>query len=68
MCSHVSDLNAKLNAYKNTVKLLKQGYRFHKLRKVFVIYHRHHELGSKFKVGLKNISHLGLSKQEFMVT
>ena len=37
-------------------KLLKQGYRYHKLRKVFSeFYRRHCELISKFNVGLKSL-------------
>ena len=33
MCSHVDDFNARNKCL--TAKLLKQGYRYHKLRKVF---------------------------------
>ena len=45
---------------------LKQGYRYHKLRKAFSkFYRRHYELISKFKVGLKSLLHHGLSEQEF---
>ena len=33
VCSHVEDFNARNNCL--TAKLLKQGYRYHKLRKVF---------------------------------
>ena len=40
-----------------TAKLLQQGYRYHKLRKTFSkFYRRHHELISKFNVGLKGTS------------
>ena len=70
VCSHVDDFNARnkcLNA-----KLLKQGYWYHKLnRKVFSkLYRRHHELVSKFKVGLKSLLYQALSEpnQNFMVT
>ena len=49
-----------------TAKLLKQGYRYHKLRKAFYkFYRRHYELISKFNVGLKSLSHQGLSEPEF---
>ena len=56
---HVEDSNARnkcLNA-----KLLKQGYRYHKLR----VYRRHYELISKFNVGLKSLLHQGLLEPEF---
>ena len=49
-----------------TAKLLKQGYRYHKLRKAFYkFYRRHYELISKFNVGLKSLLHQGLSEPEF---
>ena len=49
-----------------TAKLLKQGYRYHKLRKAFSkFYRRHYELISKFNVGLKSLLHQGLSEPEF---
>ena len=48
-----------------TAKLLKQGYRYHKLRKAFSkFYRRHYELISKFNVGLKSLLHQGLSEPE----
>ena len=54
-----------INAFK-TSKLLKQGYRYHKLRKAFSnVYRRHYELISKFNVGLKSLLHQGLSEPEF---
>ena len=41
-------------------------YRYHKLRKAFSkFYRRHHELISKFNVGLKSLLHQGLSEPEF---
>ena len=58
VCSHVDDFNTR-NKYL-TAKLLKQGYRHHKLRKAF-----HYELISKFNVGLKSLLHQGLSEPEF---
>ena len=49
-----------------TATLLKQGYRYHKLRKAFSkFYRRHYELISKFNVGLKSLLHQGLSEPEF---
>ena len=48
-----------------TAKLLKQGYRYHKLRKVSKFYRRHFYLVSKYNVGLKTFLLQGLSKPEF---
>ena len=50
-----------------TAKLLKQGYRHHKLiLKAFSkFYRRHYELISKSNVGLKSVLHQGLSGPEF---
>ena len=45
---------------------IKQGYRYHKLRKAFSkFYRRHYELISNFNVGLKSLLHQGLSEPEF---
>ena len=64
VCSHVDDFNTRNKCL--TVKLLKQGYRYHKLRKAFSkFYRRHYELISKFNVGLKSPLHQGLSEPEF---
>ena len=61
---HVADFNARNKSL--TAKLLKQGYRYHKLRKTFSkFYRRHYELVSKFNVGLKTLLHQGLSEPEF---
>ena len=50
VCSHVDDFNTRNKCL--TAKLLKQGYRYHKLRKAFSkFYRRHYELISKFNVG-----------------
>ena len=55
VCSNVDDLNNR-NLFL-TAKLLKQGYRYHKLRKAFSkFYHRHSELIVKYNIGLKNTS------------
>ena len=63
-CSHVKEFNAHNQCL--TAKLLKQDYRYHKLRKTFSnFYRRHNELVSKFNFGLKSLLHQGLSKPEF---
>ena len=49
--SYVADFNTRNKLL--TQKLLKQGYRYHKLRKTFSKFHRrYHDLISKFQVGL----------------
>ena len=64
VCSHKEDFNAHNKCL--TAKLLKQGYRYHKLRKAFSkFYRRHYELISKFNVELKSLLHQGLSEPEF---
>ena len=64
VCSHVDDFNTRNKCL--TAKLLKQGYRYHKLRKAFSkFYRRHYELISKFNVGLKSLLYQGLSEPEF---
>ena len=64
VCSHVDDFNTRNKCL--TAKLLKQGYRYHKLRKAFSkFYRRHYELISKFNVGLKSLLHQGLSEPEY---
>ena len=53
--SYVADLNTHNKLL--TQKLLKQGYRYHKLRKTFSkFYRRYYDLISKFQVGLKSIA------------
>ena len=67
VCNHVADFNARNECL--TAKLLQQCYRYHKLGKIFSkFYHRHYELISKFKVGLKTLLREGLRNQNFMVT
>ena len=64
VCSHVDDFNSRNKCL--TAKLLKQGYRYHKLREAFSqFYRRHYELISKFNVGSKSLLHQGLSEPEF---
>ena len=64
VCSHVDDFNTRNKCL--TAKLLKQGYRYHKLRKALSkFYRRHYGSISKFNVGLKSLLHQGLSEPEF---
>ena len=64
VCSHAEDFSSRNKCL--TAKLLKQGYRYHKLRKGFPkFYRQHYELISKFNVGLKSLLHQGLSEPEF---
>ena len=49
-----------------TAKLLRQGYRYHKVRKAFSkFYRRHFDIVSKYNVGLKTLLLQGLSEPEF---
>ena len=64
VCSHVEDFNARNKCL--TAQLLKQGYRYHKIRKAFSkFYRRPYKLISKFNVGLKSLLHQDLSEPEF---
>ena len=64
MCSNVDDFNNR-NLFL-TVKLLKQGYRYHKIRKAFSkFYHRHSELIVKYNIGLKTLLPQGISEPIF---
>ena len=57
--SYVTDFNTRNKLL--TQKLLKQGYRYHKLRKTFSkFYRRYYDLISKFQVGLKSLLRQGL--------
>ena len=64
--SHVTDFNNR-NKFL-TAKLLKQGYRYHKLRKTFSkFYRRHFELIEKYHAGLKkNLCNKVFIIQNFM--
>ena len=45
---------------------LKQGYRYHKIRKAFSkFYHRHSELIVKYNIGLKSLLQQGISEPIF---
>ena len=49
VCHHVEDFNARNRCL--TAKLLKQGYRYHKLRKAFSkFYRRHNEFQCRIKI------------------
>ena len=62
--SIVADFNTRNKLL--TQKLLKQGYRYHKLRKTFTkFYRRYYDLISKFQVGLKSLLRQGLSEPDF---
>ena len=65
--SHVADFNTRNKLL--TQKLLKQGYRYHKLLQTFSKFYRryydHNDLISKFKVGLKSLLRQGLLELEF---
>ena len=62
--SHVDDFNIRNKVL--TAKLLRQGYRYHKIRKAFSkFYRRHFGIVSKYNVGLKTLLLQGLSEPEF---
>ena len=64
VCSNVYDFNNR-NLFL-TAKLLKQGYRYHKIRKAFSkFYHRHSELIVKYNIGLKTLRQQGISEPIF---
>ena len=62
--SHVDDFSTRNKVL--TAKRLRQGYRYHKLRKAFSkFYRRHFDIVSKYNVGLKTLLLQGLSEPEF---
>ena len=66
VCSKVDDFNNR-NLFL-TAKLLKQGYRYHKIRKAFSkFYYRHSELIVKYNIGLKLFCNKAYQNQYFMV-
>ena len=66
VCSNVDDFN-NINLWL-TAKLLKQGYRYHKIRKAFSkFYHRHSELIVKYNIGLKLFCDKAYQNLYFMV-
>ena len=63
VCSNVDDFNRILFL---TAKLLKQGYRYNKIRKAFFkFYHRRSELIVKYNIGLKTLLQQGISEPIF---
>ena len=64
VCSNVDDFNNS-NLFL-TAKLLKQGYRYHKIQKALSkFYHRHSELIVKHNIGLKTLLQQGISEPIF---
>ena len=64
MSSHVDEFNTRNKVW--TAKLLKQGYRYHKIHKAFSKFCRWHlDIVSKNNVGLKTLLLQGLSELEF---
>ena len=62
--SHVDDFYTRNKVL--TATLLRQGYRYHKLRQAFSkFYRRHFDKVSKYNVGLKTLLLQGLSEPEF---
>ena len=61
MCSTVNDFNNRTLFL--TAKLLKQGYRYHKIRKAFSkFHHRYSELIVKYNIGLRTLLQQGISE------
>ena len=61
VCSNVDDFNNR-NLFL-TAKLLKQGYRYRRIRKAFSkFYYRHSELIVKYNIGLKTLLQQGISE------
>ena len=64
MSSHVDNFNTSNKVL--TAKLLRQGYRYHTIRKAFSkFYRRHFDTVFKYNVGLKTFLLHGLSEPEF---
>ena len=61
--SHAADFNSSNKLL--TQKLLKEGYRYHKLLKTFSKFcRRYYDLISRFQIGLKSLLYQGLSEHE----
>ena len=59
-------MTSTTETYFLTAKLLKQGYRYHKILKAFSkFYHRHSELIVKYNIGLKTLLQQGISEPIF---
>ena len=66
MSSHIDDFNTRYNVL--TAKLLRQGYRYHKICKTFSkFYRRHFDIVSKYDVVLKTLLLEGLSEPSDLV-
>ena len=66
VCSNVDGCNNR-NLF-STAKLLKQGYRYNKIRKAFSkFYHRHSESIVKYNIGLKHFCNKAYQNLYFMV-
>ena len=64
MSSHADDFITRNKVL--IAKLLRQGYRYHKIRKALSkFYRRHFDVLSKYNVGLKIVLLQGLSEPEF---
>ena len=64
LCSNVDDFNNR-NLFL-TAKLLKQDYRYHKIRKaVSEFYHMHSALIVKYNIGFKSLLQQGISEPIF---
>ena len=64
VCSNVDNFNNRTLFL--IAKLLKQGYKNHKIRKAFSkFYHRHPELIVKYNIGLKTLLQQGISEPIF---
>ena len=65
--SNVNDFNCRNKAL--TAKLIRQDYRYHKLRKTFSkFYCRHIGLVEKYNVSLRKLPQQGISEPDSMVT
>ena len=66
VCSNVDDFNKRKLFL--TAKLLKQGNRYHKIRKAFSkFYQRHSEIIVKYNIGLKIVCNKAYQNLYFMV-
>ena len=64
VCSNTDDFNNR--NFFLTAKLLKQGYRYHKIRKAFSkFYYRHSVMIVKYNIGLKILLQQGISEPLF---
>ena len=63
VCSYVDNFNNR-NLFL-TAKLLKQGYRYHKIRKAFSTFYHSTQLIVKYNIGLKTLLQQGISEPIF---